>query len=267
MAATDTARQVINVSRDRELPFMAAAIAHYTLASLVPLLLFAVAMAALLGSEQAFESFVQEELGDVLSQEGQDLVVSALSSATGAAGAGFISIAFTFWSASKIFRGLEVAFTELYDVETTPSLFEQLRDAAVVIALLALAIALMIASGVVVSTVDLPIPFPGLWGTILLFGALVIGLLPIYYVLTPIDVELGDILPGTVLAAGGLVVLQVLFVVYAQQAGRYKTLGMLGALLLFVTWLYFGGIVVLLGGALNYVTGADTVWTTNDPAL
>jgi membrane protein len=59
----------------------------------------------------------------------------------------------------------------------------------------------------------------------------------------------------------------VLFVVYAQQAGRYKTLGMLGALLLFVTWLYFGGIVVLLGGALNYVTGADTVWTTNDPAL
>jgi membrane protein len=259
MTAYQTARAVVDVARDRELPFMAAAIAHYALASLVPLLLFVVAMASLFGTEAAVERFVQNRLSDVLSGPGQELVVNALTGATGAVGAGLVSIVVTFWSASKVFRGLEVAFAKLYDVEATPSLLEQLLNAVVVLALLALTVAAMVGVGLVVSTISWAIPFPTLWGTLLLLVTVFVGLLPVYYVLTPVDTDLRGVLPGAALGAVGLVALQVLFVYYARYAGRYEALGVLGALLLFVLWLYVGGIVVLLGGALNYVTRHGSV--------
>mgnify|MGYP000427530199 FL=1 len=258
MPVLRTVRDLVTVARDRDIPFLAAAIAHYTLASLVPLLVLAVALAAFVGSEGAVQAFVQNRLGSILSDSGQQLLTQALTSTEGAVGAGVLSILAAFWSGSKVFRGLEVAFTEIYDIESEPSLLEQLRDAAVVIGLLAISIAAMIAVGVVVSVVDLPLPYPAVFGTLVLMLTLVVGLVPVYYVLTPADVSLGDVLPGAVLAAVGLVALQVAFVYYTQMAGRYATLGMLGALLLFVIWLYFGGIIVLLGGALNYVTGPTT---------
>lgn len=261
MTAIQAVRAVVDVSRDRELPFMAAAIAHYALASLVPILLFVVAMASLLGTEAEVERFVQNRLSDVLSGPGQEVVVNALTDASGAVGAGLASIAVTFWSASKVFRGLEVAFTDLYDVETTPSLLEQLRDAVVVIVLLALTVAAMVAVGVLVSAVSWAFPFPTLWGSVLLLVAVFVGLLPVYYVLTPVDTNLRGVLPGAAVGAVGLVALQVLFVYYVRYAGQYEALGLLGALLLFVVWLYLGGIVVLLGGAVNYVTRHSSAGT------
>jgi membrane protein len=254
MAVLQTVRDLVYVVRDRDVPFLAAAIAHYTLASLVPLLLLAVALAALVGSQEAIESFISNRLGPILSDSGQQLVTAALTSTEGAAGAGIASILLAFWSGSKVFRGLDIAFNRIYDVESEPTLPEQLLDAAVVIGLLAVSVATMVALGVIVSVVDIPIPFPTLVGTVILLLALSAGLLPIYYVLTPVDPDIEDVLPGTLLAAVGLVALQVAFVYYTRFAGQYEALGLLGALLLFVIWLYFGGIIVLLGGALNYVT-------------
>lgn len=254
MAVARTVREVVGVARDRELPFMAAAIAHYVLASLVPLLLLGLALGALVGSDVAIESIVRTQLGDFLSESGQRVLIGALTSLEGAVSAGILSILFALWSGSKVFRGLSVAFSEVYDEQTSPSFPERLLDAVVVVGLLALAVAAMIVTGVVVSTVPLPTAYPTVVGTTVLLVTLVVGLFPIYYVLTPTDSSIRDVLPGTVLSAAGLVSLQVVFVYYARYANQYEALGILGALLLFVTWLYFGSIIVLLGGALNYVT-------------
>lgn len=255
MGVTRTVREVVHVVRDRELTFMAAAIAHYMLASIVPLLLLGVALASLFGSEAVIESVVRNRLADVLSSPVRELVVAALTSVSGAVGASLVSVAFALWSGSKVFRGLSVAFAELYDARTSASLPRQLLEAAVVMGLLALVVAALVVSGVVVSIVTLPTAYPVLVGTGILLVALVLGLLPIYYVLTPVPASVREILPGTLLATVGLVVLQVGLVYYGRHAGRYAALGALGALLLFVTWLYLGSIVVLVGGAMNYVLG------------
>ena len=253
MPVLKTVRDVVDVARDRDVPFLAAALAHYTLASLVPLLLLAVALAALFGSGDALESFLENQLGTVLTDEGQAIVSQALSSTEGAVGAGLLSIVLAFWSGSKIFRGLDVAFHRIYGIDETPSLPTQLKNAAIVIVLLAVTIAAMVLVGIAVAAFEWPIPYPTAIGTVVLLLALFVGLLPIYYVLTPGEVTIEDVLPGSILAAFGLVALQVVFVIYTQFASSYATLGVLGALLLFVIWLYFGGIIVLLGGALNYV--------------
>lgn len=52
---------------------------------------------------------------------------------------------------------------------------------------------------------------------------------------------------GTIGAGLGLIVLQQLFHVYTSLAGRYQAYGIIGAVLLFLLWLYFGAFVLLLG--------------------
>lgn len=257
MNLVQTARDVVRVVRDRELPFMAAAIAHYVFVSLVPLLVLTLAVTALVGSQSLIESLVRDHLASVLSENGQLLVVSTLTSVRGAVGAGVLSVVFALWSGSKVFRGFVIAFRQLYGVDTSPPLREQLRDAVVIVGLLVLVVAAMVATSVVVSVAALPVASPAVVGSVLLLVALVACLLPVYYVLTPIDSTLLEILPGTVLSSVGLVGLQLAFVHYVRYAAQYRALGLLGAILLFVSWLYFGGIVVLLGGALNYVTSRE----------
>lgn len=254
MGGTQTVRDIIHVVRDSELLFMAAAIAHYTLASLIPLLLLALALAAFVGSERVIESAVRNRLGGVLSENGLQMITEAPLRTEGVIGAGVLSVLFAVWSGSKVFRGLDVAFNKLYGVNASPSLLEQVRDAVIVIGLLASIVGTMFAISVLVSVAPLPIPNKTFVGAMVLLVALVLGLLPIYYVLTPVDTSVRDVLPGTLIAAGGLLALQVTFVYYTRYATRYDALGVIGGLLLFVTWLYFGSIVVLLGGAVNYVS-------------
>jgi membrane protein len=90
-------------------------------------------------------------------------------------------------------------------------------------------------------------------GTLALVVVLALSFLPIYYVLPPVEVSVREALPGAVVAAVGWVLLQVGFRVYAANAGRYAAYGLIGAVLLFVTWLYFASIGVLLGAAVNAV--------------
>ena len=252
MSLSGTVRDVYRVARDRNLTFMAAGIAHYTLASIVPLLLLALAFGTYFGSERAVASLVRNQLSAVLSSTGQDLVVEALTDLNGKVGAGIVGTVAALWSGSKVFRGLDVAFAELYDVSDSPSLVEQLRDALVVLGMLVLAVAATAAMQFLVARFPF-VDSPLLVGSFLLFLTLVLVLLPIYYVLTPGPTDVGEILPGTAFAAVGFLCLQVGFLYYAARAGRYEVLGVVGALLLFVTWLYFGSVLLLVGGTLNYV--------------
>jgi membrane protein len=116
----------------------------------------------------------------------------------------------------------------------------------------------MVTVGVVVTYVPLPFEYQQLVGTLVLIVTLAIVFLPFYYVLPPVSVSVREILPGTVFAAVGWMLLQVTFLFYTQQASKYAAYGFLGAILLFITWLYFGSILVLLGGVVNAVLGRRT---------
>lgn len=254
MGAIAVVRDVVGVARDRELTFMAAAITYYALASIVPLLLLALALATLFGGEAFIESVIRNQLAATLSDSGQQVLINSLTGINGQVGAGIVGIAVAFWSGSKVFRGLDTAFTNLYDFRSEPSLLEKLRDAAVVLGLLIVAVGAIIVISIAISFITIPVGNPTLVGAVFLLLLLVVVLLPLYYVLPPVDVTIRSVLPGTIFAAIGFILLQVVFLFYAQRAGQYKALGLLGALLLFVTWLYFGSTILLLGATVNYVT-------------
>jgi membrane protein len=247
-----TVRAVGTLAQNRNLTYHAAAIAYYAFVSIIPMLLLAVALASYIGGE-ALANRVGQMLSDQLSSSGQDLVTGALTGTTGRATASLIGLLTLSWSSLKLFRGLDQAFDEIYVDGTAASLPEQIRNAMIVVVGIAFAVVAMVVVGVVLSWLSPDIPFLGLVGTLLLFVTLTLAFLPIYYVLPPVDVSVRQVLPGAALAAVGWLLLQFGFQLYAANAGKYAAYGLIGAVLLFVTWLYFAAIVVLLGAAVNAV--------------
>jgi membrane protein len=247
-----TVGSVVDLARDRNLTFLAAGIAYYAFVSLIPLMLLAIAVASFVGG-QALADRVVNMLSQQLSSSGQEIITSTLTATTGRGVAGIVGFVALTWSALKLFRGLDQAFDEVYADEVDVSLLKQVRDALVVVVGIALAIALVVAVGAALSILNLRIPFINVIGTLVLVVVLAIAFLPIYYVLPPVDVSAGEVLPGAAVAAVGWVILQVGFRIYASNAGRYQAYGIIGAVLLFVTWLYFAAIVVLIGAAVNAV--------------
>jgi len=253
-----TARSVYDLARDRNLTFLAAGIAYYAFVSVIPLMLLAVAVASFVGG-QALATRVTNMLGQQLSSAGEDIITQTLTNTAGRGAASVIGFLALTWSGLKLFRGIDQAFDEVYEDEVETSLLEQLRNGVIVIIGIVLAVALVVAVGVVLSVLSLQLPFVNVLGTVALIVVLALAFLPIYYVLPPMDVSLREVLPGALVAAVGWVVLQVGFRLYASNASQYEAYGVIGAVLLFVTWLYFASILVLVGAAVNAVRwGAET---------
>ncbi|MDH5021270.1 YihY/virulence factor BrkB family protein [Halobacterium rubrum] len=250
--AASTIRGVVALAVDRNLTYLAAGIAFYAFVSIIPLVLLTVSLASFAGGE-ALANRVTGILSQQLSSAGQDSVSQSLTTTAGRGTASVVGLLGLTWSGLKLFRGLDQAFDELYLDHGDTSLLGQVRNGLVVVVGIGLAVGLVVAVGVALSLLSLELPFANAVGSLLLTAVLGLAFLPIYYVLPPVDVSAREVLPGAVVAAGGWVILQIGFRVYAANASRYAAYGLIGAVLLFVTWLYFASIVVLLGGAINVV--------------
>ncbi|WP_049924742.1 YihY/virulence factor BrkB family protein [Halopiger djelfimassiliensis] len=252
MDVSETLVAIYRTASDRDITFLAAGFAYYAFVSLIPLVLLALVVGSLLGGEDAAERLILVA-GDFLPEAGKTLVSDALTTESGRAEATVVALAVAAWGALKVFRGLSLAFDRVYDEVTEETLLDQIRDGLTVIVAGAGALSLMLVIGAVLRVAADMVPFSGVLSWLTLLVGLVLVFLPIYYVLPPVRVALGEILPGAVFAAVGWTVLQIGFQLYAANAGRYRAYGAVGAVLLFVTWLYFAGILVLLGAVVNVV--------------
>jgi membrane protein len=130
----------------------------------------------------------------------------------------------------------------------------QVKDGLIVLATVGLAAVLMHGLGVVLGqAARIGIPFIGVIGYVALVAGLVAVFMPLYYVMPPVEMTAREALPGTIVAAVGWLILQVGFQIYAANAGDYAAYGLLGAVLLFLTWLYFAAVLVLVGAVVNVV--------------
>ena len=252
MDVPETAKSVYRTATDRDISFLAAGFAYYAFVSLIPLVILALVVGSFLGGEDAAERLILVA-GDFLPEAGEDLVLEALTTESGRAEATIVALGVASWGALKVFRGLSRAFDTVYDQTGEDTLVDQLRDGATVILAGVGALALMIGIGTVIGLAADVVPLAGLLSWVTLLVGLVLVFFPIYYVLPPIPVDALEILPGAVFAAVGWTVLQAGFQLYAANAGQYQAYGAVGAVLLFVTWLYFAGMLILFGAVLNVV--------------
>lgn len=249
----DFVRTVTTVTRDENVTFMAGSLAYHAFVSLVPLAALLFLGLAVVGSEPLAER-VLTLVGSLLSPEVGALLQRHVDGGalSGSVGASIVGVVTLLWGSLKLFRGLDTAFSEIYATTVDASFVDGVADGIVVIvtvpvALLVVVLTTTVLSIVTVTTIHVASP-------VLLVLALVVVFLPLYYVFPDTDVSVREVLPGAAVAALGWMVLQQLFQVYVGLAGTSAG-GVVGAVILSLTWLYFAGVVLLVGCAVNAVHG------------
>jgi membrane protein len=247
--------------QDKEITFIAASIAYYAFVSLIPLLLLLLVAVSVVANQATATEIVNAATSS-LPASAQRLVESAVGNQNGAAGATVVSVAALLWSALKLFRGLDTAFSRVYGRESG-GIATQVKNGVVTLAAVILGAIVAVGLGAAVSLWPVEVSVAGVSavavvGTLATLLALVVVLLPLYYFLPGGDVTVREAVPGAAFCAVGLTVLQIAFRIYAARAGAFEAYGVLGGVLLLVTVLYFAGMVLLLGVVLNAVLAGRT---------
>lgn len=243
-------------ARDKEITFLAAAVAYYAFASLLPALLLLLVVATTVVGASFAERLVTLTSG-FLTPAGQEAVTGAIADAPGAGGATVVGLALLTWSTLKVFRALDTAFLTVYGQTDTAGFGGQLRDAVLVVVGIGVGILIMVVLGVVLAALPLG-PLGRLVGVLGLPGVLAIALLPVYRQFPNPPISVRQALPGTVFAAVGWTLLQAGFQLYAATATQYAAYGVIGGVLLLVTWLYLAANIVILGAIINAVLAGVT---------
>ena len=252
--ATDIGLVVKTVGRAAladQVTFLAASIAFYAFISVFPLLLLVLVLGSYVGGE-AFAMSIVNAVEGVLTPESQGLVEEALVEGTGRGGAGAVGAVALLWSGLKVFRGLDIAFSQVYGTGEDQSFVANLASAGTVLLAIGVGFAVMLLVRTYVRLVPTP-PFVGGLSVVLVFLALVVVFFPMYYVFPSTSLTFREVIPGAIFAGACWTVLSELFGLYAANAGTFALFGFLGAVLLLLTWFYFGAIILLVGATLNAV--------------
>jgi membrane protein len=243
-------RAIVHEIRAERLTFMAGSIAYHAFVSLLPLLLLVLAIVARIGDrslQAAFEEFVAA----VLTPGAAPIFVGELSEAGGSASVSLFGGIVLVWGTLRIFRGLDTAFSDIYESEAANTFADQVSDGVLVLVVFALAVLLAV-------FVESRLSFGGgglawLAHRLVLVALLSLALFPMYYVFPDSDVGVVEVLPGVFIAAVGLASFETLFQLYAQFSSKAQDPSVVAGILVLLTWLYFSGLVILLGAAVNAV--------------
>lgn len=250
MSGLQTAKDVVAVARRAQLSMLAGGLAYFAFTSLVPIVLLGAIVVATVGGEALLGRAI-EVAAAVFGDRVGSALATALFSSEVRTRSTVVAVVVLVWSAIKMYVSSDRAFAAVYEERTDRSLVTTVRNATVVFATNLLALAL-------------------LGGIVLLFGwrtgllrlvappallvTLVVVFLPMFYVFPRAEVTLREVLPGAVFAAGTWAVASALLGAYAALSGSHL-FGAASGLLLVFTWLYVGGLAILLGATLNAVLG------------
>ncbi|WP_330631266.1 YihY/virulence factor BrkB family protein [Halocatena halophila] len=250
----ETITTIVRGVSETQVTFIAASLAYYAFISLIPLLMLSIAVGTALGGNR-FRSAIAAPVTDAVGPGAGALITSALTQ-SGHASATIVGLIVLLWSSLKLFRGLSVAFATVYDADSNPGLLSQVFDGLVTLVLVAVGIVLTVALGTAIATANYSITlfgidFLGTAGGIVNLLGLTLVLLPLYYFLPATAITITEALPGAIWGALGWTLLQTVFRIYATHTSKYAAYGVLGGVLLLVTFLYFGALVLLIGVVIN----------------
>ena len=240
----------------------AASLGYHAFNTLIPLSLFVLLGLSAVGLLGTVTSSLSSAVGLPAGQ-----LESMLSSTTNGAGARIRAALLAFvilaWSTTRTLHTTNAAFEEVYGTREQGSLIRRAEVIAIATVTTPLAFALAIGLGVVLSLVIKGV-FYTVLAPVVLFVALAVGFFPLYYVFPGIDITPREAVPGAVFAAGLWTASAVFFRVYASFSQSVHLYGVVGGLLLLLTWLYVGGLAILLGVVVNAVLAErvdpDSVW-------
>ena len=236
------ARDVAILARNEQLTLLAAGVAFYGFISLIPLALLGLGITASIGGEALAEQLT-DAVSDVLTPSAQELLAETVLDETGRQSATVFGAVGLLWGASRVLRGIDRAFSEVYGTAGSKSLLDTIWDATIVFVVIGFGLTIVAILEVVIRFV----PFVGVsvLGPIFVVVGLIVTFLPLYVIFPESGIDVREALPGTVVAAIGWFVLSRTFSLYTAFATEYAVYGALGAVFLVLIWLYIGAIILV----------------------
>jgi Predicted membrane protein len=243
-------RAILTEARAEKITFLAGSLAYHAFISLLPLLVLLLVAITTLGTESMEAGFLAL-VRSLVSPGGRDvalaeLFIAELRAASQSTGLSVVGGAVLLWGTMRIFRGVDTAFSAVYETEAANTFLDQLRDAVVVLVAFGVAV-------VVAGVLQRLLPPGTALSRIALAGTLALTLYPMYYVFPDTDVTAVEVVPGTLFAAIGLTLLESLFRFYLTLGGSESQPTVISGVLVLLTWLYFASLVLLLGVVVNAV--------------
>jgi membrane protein len=244
---------------------IAAQVAYNFFFSLFPLILFLAPMLSLLGDKRQVVSDLLGRLSQVLPADAFSLlskVVNDIVFAENAPGLISIGLVLAAWSGSNIFTTFMDALDTAYDVkDERPWWKKRLLALGVLLGwavIITAVTAILLAGDNMVSYARDNLGIGGAaanaWAIIQfpLAILLLVAFFYLMYAMLPfVKQDKKQVLVGSLLAALLFVVATLLFRLYVQHFPPNKTYGVIGAVMLLLTWMYVVSVVILVGGELN----------------
>ncbi|WP_075619003.1 YihY/virulence factor BrkB family protein [Paenisporosarcina indica] len=243
---------------------LGAQLAFFFLLALFPLLIFMVTLLPYLNlpEEQLFSfllTYAPEEVYLLI----ENTLDEVLDSRQG----GLLSIGFlaTIWSASNGMNALIKSLNRSYDIEETRP-FIIARGISVIFTLLLILlfiIALILPifgkqiGSILFSYLGYESGFLEVWGNIrwtippiMIF----IVFMLLYWIAPNRKLYLKSVIPGAIFATLGWILVSYAFSLYVSSFANYSaTYGSIGGIIVLMMWLYFSGIILMVGGQINAV--------------
>lgn len=252
-AFASLARAVAGTARRERIAVAAAGLSYHAFNALVPLLLFVLVTATEFG-ELATVARAVELLAGPQATQVEQVLETVTRQTSGRTLAVVIAFGILLWSALRLFDVANGTFTDVYGERPRQSLAGRLRDVLLVFGTVVVGVAVAIVVGVTltfalgglaVAVLSLP----------LVVCLLTLVFLPMYYVFPEAEMTLGQALPGAVFAATTWTLAGLGLRAYAGVSTSVRLYGVVGGLLLLLTWLYVGGYVLMVGVVINAVRG------------
>ena len=251
-------KRVLSEFSEKNVPFMAAGLAYNAFISLAPLLIVLFLVVSVVGG--GLEERVVTASGNWLPGPIADLVQQVFQGGAAGGTASVVGLVVILWGTLKIFRGLDTAFSEIYESTAENSFTDTLRDAVVVLVALVAAVVVTVGAAAVFAAFSDAIPYAHVLLPVVLVGGLTLAFYPAFYVFPDVDLDWRSVLPGVVFSAVGWAAFQALFQVYLAfsdpGAGSF-----FGGVVIVITYLYFSAFVLLLGAVINAVIGDHSTGT------
>ena len=248
---------------------LAAALAYYTIFSVAPLLIIAIAIAGAVFGQSAAEGQLMSQLEGLVGNEAIGVIEIALKNAsqpgTGSI-ASLISIGVLLMGASGVFAQLQDALNTVWHVQPKPGrgirgfIRKRLLSFCMVLAIGFLLILSLIISTVISTLSKYNTDFlPGsdfLWSNIDFFVSLglMIFMFALMYKYVP-DVKIAwkDVLVGAIITALLFSFGKFLLERYLSQSSAASAYGAAGSLIIFLAWVYYSAQIILFGAEFTQV--------------
>ncbi len=250
-------------------PLIAAALAYYTVFSISPLLVIAIAIAGTIFGDQTAQTKITDQLVALVGQDGVKPILQALNNISQPKIRGFaslISIGVLIIGASGIFAQLQDALNTVWKVKPQPGqgimpfLRKRLSSFLMVLAIGVLLILSLILSAVVATLSRYRTDFlPGsaiLWENldfIVSFGLITFLFCLMFKYVPDVKIAWKDVLIGSIITALLFLFGKYLLGLYLSKGSLGSAYGAAGSLIVFLAWVYYSAQIILFGAEFTHV--------------